>query len=889
MTLGILALASLPFELGSVQASDSDGELAPYRSAEAFIENAGQWDGRAQFLAKANGLDLWLTEDGVTYDLRSVTTKREGGRTVARGRGHVVRMEFLGSKPGRLVSGRSELAARHNYFVGDKSRWASDVRLYREASMEDIYEGISARWYFDSDKPRYDLIVEPGADPSRIRMRFHGADRVVAADETLKLATSLGDFEQRGLFAYQRVGATRRPISCRFVAEGDVVRFDVGDYDRSKPLVIDPIIWSTFLGGSSTDETYGVNLDASNRPIVLGSTISSDFPVTVGAYDETISGPGFNFDATVTKLTSKGAGVLWSTFVGGAGGGMHDFAYDAAVDAAGNVVVVGESFSSDFPTTGGAFDTTANGGYDAVAFRLNNSGSSLMASTYLGGSGGDGAQELEFDAGGNLVIVGTTRSANFPTTAGAHQPTFGGGVTDVFVTKMAPDLSTVLKSTFLGGSAEEEGYSIAILPNGSVWVCGFTSSPNFPTTANAFQTTLGGGWDAMASRLSPNLNLVEASTFIGGPDNDSAASIALAPGNRPVIAGYTHSANFPTKPGAFDRTHNGNADSFVTRFNTNASSIEAGTLYGGANADYATGLAVDFSGNAIIAIQTSSADLPTTVGAHDRTQNGSADVALVKLTSEFQSRRYATFVGGSADDYPFGIVRDSSGNILACGYSLSANYPTTAGAFDTSLAGGVDGFVTRVQTGPVLLNATLPKTTFVGGFAIPLTLTLDQPVGDKFNLVELTTTNPGKVFAPATTKIAAGKTSKTLNIRTETVLTDTLVTLTAICNGVSKELSFTLQPGGLQSVKADPNVRSSGQVSTGTVNLSGNVTLAAGRTVTLSTTSNKITMPPSVTIAQGAATANFQIQVGTVSSSTSATVEAKLGSMSKTTTIGLNP
>jgi hypothetical protein len=400
--------------------------------------------------------------------------------------------------------------------------------------------------------------------------------------------------------------------------------------------------------------------------------------------------------------------LAYSTYLGGA---SEDGGQGIAVDAAGNAYITGGTSSVDFPTTVGAFDTTLDGGSDAFVTKLNTTGSALVYSTYLGGTSFDGANSIAVDVAGNAYVAGVTTSTDFPTTALAFDTTFNGA-TDAFVTKLNTNGSALLYSTYLGGTANDDGRGIGIDGLGNAYLTGDTASGDFPTTAGASDTTANGGDDAYVTKLNSAGSAVVYSTYLGGASSDAGTGIALDAAGNAYVAGFTTSTDFPTTAGAFDTTANGATDAFVTKLNTTGSALLYSTYLGGTSADQSLfGVAVDAAGDAYLTGFTQSANFPTTAGAFDTTLGGIQDAFVTKLDPTGSSLVYSTYLGGSDSDLGRGLAIDPAGNAYVAGFTNSANFPTTAGAFDTTANGGGDAYFTKLNT----TGSALVYSTYLGG------------------------------------------------------------------------------------------------------------------------------------------------------------------------------
>uniref|UniRef100_A0A7V5XHW2 M23ase beta-sheet core domain-containing protein n=1 Tax=Thermodesulfobacterium geofontis TaxID=1295609 RepID=A0A7V5XHW2_9BACT len=440
------------------------------------------------------------------------------------------------------------------------------------------------------------------------------------------------------------------------------------------------LIVSTFIGGSSWDWGDSIALDRKGNVYIAGETYSFDFPAIPGAYD-TIYNGGIA-DAFVLKLDSNLSQLIASTFIGGS---SWDAGYSIVLDREGNIYVRGMTYSSDFPTTQGAYDTSYNDWGDVFISKLNSDLSQLLASTFLGESYQEGGSSIALDSLGNVYVTGWTYSSDFPTTQGAYDTSYNSGYADVFISKLSSDLSQLLASTFLGGSDNEWSYSIALDSLGNVYVTGWTYSSDFPTTQGAYDTSYNDWGDVFISKLNSDLSQLLASTFLGGSDNDRGPSIALDSLGNVYVTGETYSSDFPTTQGAYDISFNdGWYDVFISKLNSNLSQLLASTFLGGSNWEWGPSIALDSLGNVYVTGETESSDFPTTQGAYDTSFNGWSDVFISKLNSDLSQLLASTFLGGSDFDGGTSIVLDSSGNVYVTGYTRSPNFPTTQGAYDRS-------------------------------------------------------------------------------------------------------------------------------------------------------------------------------------------------------------
>jgi Big-like domain-containing protein/beta-propeller repeat-containing protein len=683
----------------------SEDAVSAYRKLPlSFIPNEGQIDETVRFYAQGQGFAFYFTRR------KAVLSFTKGERGVA------LRLTPLAANPNARLEVSDRGSGKVNYLVGSERH--PNLPTYRQLTYRELWPGIDMVFRGRRGKLSYEFRLRPGAKVSDIRLSYAGAEDIsVSAGGALVIDTPLSTLKDARPQSFQRIDGSRVPVDSRYALAGDSYGFAVGHHDRSRPLVIDPSIsYSTYLGGSDSDNGAGIAIDSSGAAYVTGSTVSPNFPTTPGAFDA--SGNG-DRDAFVTKLKPAGTGLAYSTYLGGisrnSGGG--NFSGDAgiglAVDSAGAAYVTGITTSEDFPTTAGAFDTTP---HSAFVTKLNPAGSGLVYSTYLGGGTFlDSAQAIAVDSQGAAYVTGSTASRDFPTTVGAFETSPQGNV-DAFVTKFNPAGTGLAYSTFLGGSDSDEGTGIAVDSAGAAHVTGSTVSTDFPTTAGAFDTGANGGEDAFVTKLNPTGSGLAYSTFLGGSSNDFGLGFAIDSAGAAFVTGVTISDDFPTTAGAFDTTLDGSApDGFVTKLNQAGSGLAYSTFLGGSSNDAGFGVAVDSAGAAYVTGETLSTDFPTTASAFDASLGGGRDAFVAKLGPTGTRLAYSTYLGGSSvDDLGQSIAVDSAQMAYVTGTTDSPDFPTTAGAFDTSYNGGdFDAFVTRLNTaagpGPPATLTLAPK------------------------------------------------------------------------------------------------------------------------------------------------------------------------------------
>lgn len=599
-----------------------------------------------------------------------------------------VRMQLIGANRRARVMGESQLATRTNYFIGKgASRWRTGVANYDRVRVEQAYRGIDVIYYGSGQQElEYDFKVAPGADLKAIRLRFVEA-RALRLNETgdLLIENPLGMLRHRKPVAYQEVNGVRKEIEARYVVNrrGEV-RFDVGHYDESLPLIIDPVLsYATYFGSlAGNDSVESVALDRNGNAYVAGSTSSSDLQTTPGAFQSTNQ---FT-DVFIAKLNSTGNAAVYVTYLGGSG---EERTPKIAVDEDGNVYVTGVTSSADFPTTHNAFQRKQPGFSAPFVAKLNAGGDSLVYGTYLGAASSlDPVVGMGVDAEGQVIIAGNTSSDTFPTTPGAFQKR-RGGFNDAFVARLNRDGSALIYATYLGGEFDDFAASLAVDSAGSAYVAGRALSDDFPTTRRAYQQVNKGGDVCFVTKLSAAGDRLIYSTFLGN-DFKILNAIAVDLSGNAYVTGGTEGPDLPTTPNAFQRTRAGGSDAFVMKLNDAGTELLYSTYLGGIGNDSGEAIAADSLGRAYVTGSTLSPDFPI-ANALQSHKRGSA---ILKSTNG----------GIKSDDLPVPPLIVSSLVIDPVTSTLFAQTPTNiitsndAGASWTVLK---DGFFGSLVNDPV--------------------------------------------------------------------------------------------------------------------------------------------------------------------------------------------
>ncbi len=739
------AMASLPTE-ARTQAIERYGNLPL-----SFEINEGQAQPKVEFISRTTSRVVYFSHDGLW--VRGVAAAKNGAPPLE--------MTLAGANPSVVVQGMDKLPGKTNYLIGnDPKRWRHNVPTFAKARYSDIYPGIDLVYYGNQSKLECDFNVKPGADPHSIRLDFRGSHFIrIENDGDLLVKAAGNQIRFSKPIVYQIIspqgGAAtqRRSVDGHYAAHGHEVRFEIGAYDKTKALVIDPILsYSTFLGGSSAEFGSAIAVDSGGNAYVTGQTASVDFPVTTGATQPSLGG---SYDVFVTKINSSGTAFVYSTYLGGSN---NDYGQGIAVDANGNAFVTGSTLSADFPSTPGAFRTCAGCNPAAVteafAVKLDPTGASLVYSTYIGSVVGEA---ISIDAAGNAYITGAA-GTNTPTTPGAFQETCppARGCDAAFVSKVNTTGSALVYSTYLGGSGGEAGYGIAVDKAGETYVVGGTYSADFPTTAGSFRTACNppgsvDAQDAFVTKLTADGAKLMYSGCLGGGNADWALAVALDSTNSAYVTGYSFSADFPVTTGAFQSTCRactaGTDSAFVTKINQAGSGFVYSTYLGGSSSSAGRGIAVDATGRAYITGDTVSLDFPTTDGAIQTSYAGNTDAFVSVLGPQGDSLPYSTFLGGSNADQAFGLALDQDSNVYVVGTTASFDFPATIGAPQSvNHSGGyyypTDAFITKMptvavpsQTGTISVSTNVAAAGFVitgpaslSGSGIRATF-LNAPVG----------------------------------------------------------------------------------------------------------------------------------------------------------------
>lgn len=708
---------SIAYSQTIVGQSFTSNQLQYWANQGQLLDTDGQPRPDILFYTGTRGMKIYFRKTGVSYVFESFGGPgQEMEADSQKLKMHRVDLEFEGSQgPSEIILSPAGGPYR-NYYLAHCPEGILKVRGIERVVYKNLYPGIDWILYLHHGQLKYDLMVHPGARPEDIQIRVTGADAIhLDSLGNLVLLTTMGTVTESRPQVFQ----AGEPVPACYTLNGDWLSFDIGAYDPNRDLTIDPDrAWATYLGGSDADEgDGGAATDLHGNVYVQGSTRSTDFPVTAGAFQTTFGGG--TKDIYLGKFSPNG-NQLWVTYYGGTASDYADSEEGVSTDPWGHVYIAGVTSSSDFPVTAGAFQTIKNVGADVYLVKFDSTGTRKWA-TFYGGDGHDrGSGGCATDRFGNVFIHGRTESSfNFPVSAGAFQTTFGGGSDDAFIAKFDSTGGRIW-GTYLGGSDYDEGKGgCAVDTSGNIFVHGYTGSSNFPVSPGAFQPLYAGNRDSYVAKFDAAGNRLWA-TFLGGTEDDSGqGGCDIDPSMDVIVHGHSRSTDFPVTQGAFQATRKGTNnpyDAYITKLSGSAGDTIWSTYYGGTDTENGRGgCAVDTGGNVFVFGYTTSADFPVTPGAFQTNHSGISDCYLVKLDPT-GNQDWATYYGSSGFDLGSGgCAVDSGGNVFFHGYTYGSNFPVTAGAFQTVPSGNTTSFLVKFNgcssPQPVCQNITVELDT----------------------------------------------------------------------------------------------------------------------------------------------------------------------------------
>jgi hypothetical protein len=744
-----------------------------------FVPNLGQWQHDFKFKGISPNADIYLEHDGVKFlvghpaNNDKMAAFKNGAVTEAPILDfHAYKITWVGANLNAATEGG--LAASHysNYFLGkDPQRWKSHVSSYKEVSYRNAYPGTDFRFYTSGTDLKYDIILKPGANPNLVQLRYDGLDGLqLDKAGNLVLHTSVGDIKEEKPYAFQYIDGVKREVKCKYVLNNNIISFVFPKgYDKSQELIIDPqMIFASLTGSNADNWGFTATYDTQGNLYAGGIVRGAGYPVSTGAIQGTYAGGnttqalGIDCDISISKFNAVGNALVYSTYIGGS---SNEMPHSLVVDAGGNLVIAGKTVSADYPTKSGSYDTLHNGGFDIIITKLNPTGTALVGSTFVGGSGDDGVNitanfyaqsdlkynygddarsEVVVDNTGNIYMVGCTRSSNFPVTSNALKTSIGGAQ-DAVLLKFNPTLSTMMYGSYIGGSTLDGGYSIALNNNAThIYISGGTNSTDFhsASTSGAYQSVNAGGIDGFIMRFqnSGNYPLLRT-TYIGTTAYDQVYGLQIDNSNNVYVMGQTH-GNFPVFPtGVYN---NPNSRQFVMKLDSTLATGIYSTVFGTGTVAAVNMSPVAFlvdtcenvyisgwGGLTVVGPATSVAGMPITPATALQSTTDGSDFYFIVLKKDAQSLLYGSFFGaagiqehvdgGTSRFDPNGVVYQAM--CASCG--LGSNFPATPGAYATTEnSGNCNLGVVKIafNLGSVTTNAQAsPSVTGCAPFTVNFT------------------------------------------------------------------------------------------------------------------------------------------------------------------------
>ena len=694
-----------------------------------FIENQGQVDAEVSYYARTFAGTVFVTKKGeVVYTLPGQRSRVERGKApVSLERGWSLTETLSGGTARPIARDRS--ATEVSYFLGSNpDRWQVKQPTYDQIDLGEVWAGINVSLHARGNSIEKVFTVEPGASVDSIRVWVSGAnDLSVDSRGALVAKTEIGPITFSPPVAFQERDGVRQSVPVTYRLTDREYAFSVGAYDPKLPLVIDPLLQSTYLGGGLLDVGRAIAMSLITGDIyVTGLTASTNFPGTAGGAQPAKS---LLTDAFVARLSGDLKTLIQATYLGGL---LADLGTAIAIHpTTGDVYVAGATDSANFPGTAGGAQPLLGGsilGASTNAFiaRLPSTLTSLTQATYLGGRLADQASALAINSTtGDVYVTGQATSTDFPGTAGGAQPAIAGspGVTNAFIARLSGDLKTLTQATYLGGSGVDLAHAMVLAATGDVYVAGEATSTNFPNTAGGAQPNNLGSTDAFVARLPSTLTSLTQATYLGGGLADVAFGLAIGPVNSDIyVTGSTASTDFIGTSGGFQPSLGGGlgvnvTNAFVARLSSTLTSLTQSTYLGGTGVDLAHAIAMTPNGDVYVAGEATSTDFPGTAGGAQPTHAGGlnlTDAFVARMRSTLKSLIQATYLGGSSEDVAFGLVIAPDPDVYVVGSTASTNFPGTAGGAQPANAGLVDAFVSRLTFGLAQVDPPLPDRDFNG-------------------------------------------------------------------------------------------------------------------------------------------------------------------------------
>ncbi len=651
------------------QAVNSDPELE-------FIENQGQIDDPFHFYTRGSSR--------VAFKDDSIMFVEQSNNKI-----NAFEMNFVGAR-GSFPEGSDITSTNFNYLIGrDQSKWVSGISSFRSIKYENLYAGIDMKVSSIGATLKYDLILKPLSPVEEIKISFEGVKDIDVHSEKVEIILPNDViYEEKDLFVYYQDNGERIEASFKQIDQL-TYGYDLGDYDRTRSVVIDPVVFSTYLGGSTSDHSEGIVMDDQGNSYVTGQTSPWDFPLTAGSYQTDRMG---GLDAFVAKFNPDGTDLDFCTLIGGEG---DDTGFEIERDGNGNIIVAGRTTSTDIPTHGSAYDDTIDGGWDVFLIKLNPTGTDLLTATYYGGAGTDAVVNLVVDGTGYCYIGGWTSSEDLPITNNNIDDDYSGGDISAFLFKINPMMSQLSYSTYISTAEDDRINGLDVDEAGNAYITGMTRSDEFPLSSDPLDSTYEGSSECFFMKINSNCNQILYSSFLGGSDGEGGYGLELDSDGNIWLTGITYSDGFPATSGVYQTTNKGGGDIFVTQLNGTDFTIMKSTFIGGSSRDGPIDMVLDPFNRVTIVGDLSSMDFPVTSDAIQSVyKGGSNDGFVVSISYDLKDLLYSTYIGGDGwFDATLSVYSDPNGHICFTGWTDNASIPTSLGAYDRTHNGFEDAYI----------------------------------------------------------------------------------------------------------------------------------------------------------------------------------------------------
>ncbi|UCH93420.1 MAG: SBBP repeat-containing protein, partial [Candidatus Aminicenantes bacterium] len=690
-----------------------------------FVENRGQWPDPVKYHLRSARMDVFFTPQAIVF-------YPFPGKNKAKKTGSLpesFKLTFPGANKHVSIEGKDRSRAKFNFFPGRMQKKKTGAGAYHKILYRELYPHIDMMVYCQKGQLKTEFRVKAGGDPGNIVLGYEGVKGItVNTRGQLEITTAAGIIKEDVPFGFQSIDHRRVQVAAAYVIhENNRVKFKLGEYKRDRRLIIDPLIFSTYLGSQGGENIQDLMLDHQGNIFLTGTT---DYPDFLQGEEDVNSRFRRGQEVFLVKLNPAADEILFATFLGGTG--YYDIGDGIDFDQKGNIYVLGQTQSPDFPITPGAYDATFGGFTDVFLIMLDPSGSQLLYGTYLGGKNKDYSTGIKVIAEGTAVITGRTHSSDFPVTAGAFDESFNSadwqGYSDGYVAAFDFNSGSLVYSTLVGGSGSDLLNGSALDQERNVYITGVTTSQDFPVTPGAYKTVKGSPQSVFVTKMNPTGSELVYSTFLGGDEEREVFTLQNGHGitvdqqGYAYVTGATECLDFPTTPGAFDRVHSGGRDTFVTKLNPTGSQLVFSTLLGGNPdiriGDWGSDIQVDAAGNVYVTGMTDSPALPTTGDAISSQLLGQDDAYVTIFNPTGTVVLYSTYLGGAEvdeseaggiwgggilEDHGFRIFVDNGGNIYVAGGTYTYDFPITAGAVDPLYGGKGDIFLCKISA-PINLN-----------------------------------------------------------------------------------------------------------------------------------------------------------------------------------------